>query len=166
MSKYFSIFYTLLKFNLIREMEFRKNFHIRLVTQILFVFLQIIIVDTFFRFTTTLGSWSKSEVFVLVGIFRLIEGAFHMFIHSNLLSLPELVNSGELDLLLSKPAHSLFFVSLKRHQLYEASTFLSGIVILLYTGLINNFTWTYVVLLAFLGLGALYAIMLFFASIS
>lgn len=166
MQKYFTIFFTLLKYNLIREMEFRKNFYIRLVTQIFFVILQIVIVDTFFRFTTTIGSWSKSEVFVLVGIFRLIEGAFHMFIHSNLLSLPELVNSGELDLLLSKPVHSLFLVSLQRHQLYETSTFLSGIVILLYTGLINNFSWINVILLASLGLIALYAVMLFFASMS
>ena len=166
MSKYLRIFISLLKYNLIREMEFRKNFYLRLITQVFFVILQLVIVSTFFSFTDSIGSWTKNEVLVLVGIFRLIEGAFHMFIHSNLLYLPEMVNSGEMDLLLSKPVSSLFFVSIKQHQLYEFSTFISGIVILLFTHLITGLNWAFVAFVAIFGFLGLYTIMLFFASLS
>lgn len=166
MHKYLQIFTNLVRYNLVREMEFRKNFYIRLLTQVLFVFLQLVIVEIFFRFTSSLGSWSKSEVFVLVGLFRLIEGAFHMFVLSNLIELPELINSGELDLILSKPTSALFLISVKRHQLYEISTFLSGIFVLMYSRLINNFDWIYVTSLSILGFVALYSIMLLFSSLS
>ena len=147
-------------------MEFRHNFFIRLLTQLFFVALQLVIVNTFFNFTSSIGSWSKNEVFVLVGLFRLIEGAFHMFFHSNILYLPELVNSGEMDLLLSKPVNSLFYVSLRRHQLHEVSTFLSGLVILLYSQIIRGIAWANILWLSVVGLVALYSIMLFFSSLS
>jgi len=166
MTKYIRIFYRLIKYNLIHEMEFRQNFYIRLITQVLFVGLQLLIVSTFFNYTSNLGSWTKSQVFVLVGIFRLIEGAFHMFLHSNLLYIPELINSGEMDLLLSRPVNTQFFVSLRRHQLYEASTFLSGVVILAYSGLVHGFAWANTALLAVLGLICLYAIMITFSSLA
>jgi ABC-2 type transport system permease protein len=166
MLRYFRIFFDLIKFNLIQEMEFRRNFYIRLITQLFFVVLQLIIVGTFFRYTQSLGSWSQNEVFVLVGIFRLIEGLFHMFIFNNLLYLPDFVNEGELDLILTKPLNNLFLVSLKRHQLYEISTFASGIIILIYTDLVRGSMWWNIMFQSVLGFIALYSIVLFFSTIS
>jgi len=166
MNRYLNLFYCFFKYNLVQEMEFRQNFYIRLFTQVLFVILQLVIVNTFFLFTPTLGNWSKMEVFVLIGIFRLIEGFFHMFIQTNLLELPELINRGELDLLLYKPINPLLFVSFRHHQLYEFSTFLSGLVILFYSQLIHGLNWLNVLSLAFCGLIVLYAIMLFFSTLA
>ena len=87
-----------------------------------------------------------------------------MFFYLNILYLPDLVNTGELDLLLSKPINSLFIVSLRRHQLYEISTFLSGIVILIYSQAINRVSWGYIFLLVPVGLVALFSVMLILAS--
>jgi len=166
MTRYIKLFFSFLKYNLVQEMEFRQNFYIRLITQIFYVALQLIVVNTFFQYTNALGNWTKMEVFVLIGIFRLIEGAFHMFIQSNLLGLPELINRGELDLLLYKPINPLFFVSLKDHQLYEVSTFFSGFLILWYTQLIHGPNWINVISLAFFGFIVLYNIMLFFSTLA
>ena len=166
MIKYIRLFLSLVSFNLKNEMEFRQNFYIRLITQIFYVGLNLVLVSIFFQFTDTIGTWTKNEVFVLVGMFRLVEGAFHMFFQTNILGLPELIRWGELDLLLTKPANPLFFVSLKRHQLYEFSTFFSGLIIIWYTQLVSNFNWLNIISLSILGLIVLYDIMLFFASFS
>ena len=166
MKKHTLLFLHLFNFNLKNELEYRKNFFIRLVTQVFFVLIQIVVVETFFRYTQAIGSWSRIEVFLLVGIFRLIEGLFHILVHSNLMYLPELVHLGELDLLLSKPVNILFYISLRKHQLYELTTLLAGILIIFSTQLIHGFQWFAVIGLSILGFVSLYSVMLIFASMS
>ena len=165
--RYFMVFFTFLKLNLSQEMEFRSNFAIRLLTQFFYVVVQIVLIETYFRFTNSIGSWSRPEVFVLAGIFRLIEGIFHIIFHANLLYLPEMVRLGELDLYMTRPINALFLLSVSKQQWYELSTFASGIFILLYflprqTGGL----WLTVILFSFLGLICLYSIMLAISSLS
>lgn len=165
--KYLKLFIVFFKMNWSVEFEFRKNFIIRIITQFLYVLLQVVLIEIFFRFTNNIGSWTKQEVFVLAGIFRLIEGLFHILFHRNLMYLPESVNEGELDMYLSKPVNTLFMVSTYRQLWYELSTFVSGIV-MLYLYLPNNsvLLWSWIMILSLTGLVVLYSIMLFICSLS
>ncbi len=163
MKKYLKIFFSFSRQNLSVEMEYRKNFVIRMFNQLLFVLIQVALINLYFQYTNKIGSWSKMEVFALAGIFRLIEGGFHMFFHTNILSLSETVNRGELDLFLSKPINTLFIVSINKQQWYELSTFLSGIVMLAYSlSNVSVLMITEIFLVFILGLISLYSIMLFF----
>ena len=156
-----------MKLNISQELEYRTNFVIRLVTQFFFVVVQIVLIETYFRFTSSIGSWSRQEVFVLAGIFRIFEVIFHILFHTNILYLSEIVRHGELDLLLIRPINTLFLLSVSKQQWYELSTIISGILFLAYflphqsVGL-----WLIIILFSILGLTCLYSIMLPIATLS
>jgi len=161
MKRYLKVFLLQLNNNLSIEIQYRKNFVIRILSQLLFVVLQVLLIEIYFRFTNQIGSWSRPEVFLLAGVFRLVEGAFHMFFHENLLSLPETVNQGDMDGLITKPINTLFLVSTRHHQLYEISTYLSGFIIIVYALGTSNISIIFLSFLAsILGLIALFSIML------
>ena len=161
------MFLTFLRLNIIAEMEFRSNFVIRLLSQFLFVVVQVAMIETYFRFTNSIGSWSRSEVFVLAGIFRLIEGGFHILLHTNLIGLSDIVRTGELDMYLTKPVNTLFLLSVSRQQWYELSTLISGMLFLVYF-LPNQsiFIWLNIFIFSILGLICLSSIILMFATLS
>lgn len=165
--RHLKTFLTFFELNWAIELQYRKNFFIRLGTQFLFVLVQVALIETYFRFTHKIGSWSKSEVFVLAGMFRLIEGSFHIFFHANLLNLPETINRGELDMYLTKPISALFLVSIAHQQWYEVSTFISGLV-MLYLSLPNQTfgLWAWVILMSLTGLLSLYSLMLLICSLA
>lgn len=170
MFKYISLFGHFIRNNLVRELEFRGNFIIRLITQILGVTLQVIMTNIYFQYTNSIHGWTKGEVFLLIGIFRLIEGAFHMFVHSNLLNLPESIDQGELDFNLIKPIDSLYLSSFRRHQLYEITTVLSGFAIILYISpKLAGFTflsWASIFIVSIMGFVALYSIVALFSTLA
>lgn len=165
--KYIKVFITFFKLNWSVEMEYRKNFVIRLLTQILFVLIQVVLIETYFRFTNKIGTWSKQEVFVLAGLFRLIEGSFHILFHSNLNNLSETVHLGELDMYLTRPVRPLFMVSTLRQEWYELSTFISGLI-MLYLSLPNQTwgQWVWVFVMSLSGLVSLYSMMVIICSLS
>ncbi len=166
MNKYLKVLFRIFENNIASEVQYRKNFFIRLLSQALFVILQIMLIEIYFQFTSEIGTWTHTEVLVLAGIFRLIEGSFHIFFHSSLLALPDDINRGELDGLLAKPINSLFMVSLREFQLYEITTFVSGFIILFYA-VGNNLLFILAALMAAVtGLVSLYAIMVMVSSLS
>lgn len=165
--RYLKVIILFMKLNISQELEYRTNFIIRLLTQFFFVVVQIVLIETYFRFTNSIGSWSRQEVFVLAGIFRIVEGIFHILFQTNILYLSETVRHGELDLLLTRPINTLFLSSVSKQQWYELSTLISGIFFLVYflphqsIGL-----WVMVILFSILGLICLYSIMLPIATLS
>jgi ABC-2 type transport system permease protein len=165
--KIFRLFLTFLKLNIVAEMEFRANFVIRLLSQLLFVGVQVATIEIFFRFTSSIGNWSRAEVFVLAGLFRLIEGGFHIFLHTNLMGLSDIVRTGELDMYLVKPVNTLVLLGFSRQQWYELSTFFSGILFLVYFLPESSvIIWLNIFIFSILGLICLSSIILMFATLS
>lgn len=164
--KYSKIFLSFIRINIVAEMEFRSNFIIRIIFYFLSVGVQVAMIETYFRFTNSIGSWSRPEVFVLAGIFRLIEGGFHIFLYTNLMGLSDIVRTGELDMYLTKPVNSLFLLSVSRQQWYELSTFVSGILFLIYFLPQQSLAlWIMIFVLSFLGLVYLSSLILMFATL-
>ena len=161
------VFSTFLRLNIIAEMEFRSNFVIQLIIHFLFIAVQVAMIETYFRFTNSIGSWSRQEVFVLVGIFRLVEGGFYILFHANLLGLSDTVRTGELDMYLVKPVNTLFILSVSRQRWYELSTFISGVLFLVYFLPAQSMSiWVNIFIFSILGLICLSSIILMFATLS
>lgn len=165
--KLIKMFGTFLRLNIIAEMEFRSNFIIRLLSQFLYVAVQVAMIETYFRFTSSIGSWTRSDVFILAGIFRLVEGGFHILFHTNLMGLSDIVRTGELDSYLVKPINTLVLLGLSRQQWYELSTFISGIFFLIYFLPQHSLLiWLSILFWSTLGLICLSSIILIFATLS
>lgn len=132
MRKYLTIFNHLIRYNIARETEFRGNFLFLTFTAALWVVFYVVVIEVYFRFTDQIVGWSKGEVFVLYGLFRIIKGIFDVFLRPNVNYLPEAIQFGTLDYLLTRPINPLFLLSVSRHKVSEVSSPLVGILILGY----------------------------------
>ena len=164
MNKYFKVTLAIVKNNLIREMEYRVNFFVWLFIQILWVSLQIFIVQILFQHTNNILGWTKPEIFLLIGMFRIIRGIFDFFVYANLTYLPEDINSGNLDYTLTKPVSTLYLSSFRKHQYDQIGTFFSGIGFVVYAGpTVNIIVFGILILCGFL---AFYSLILMVSTLS
>lgn len=117
MKRYWEVYRILLRNSLIREMSFKGNFVLWMVTELLWFLGQIVFVDVLFLYTERIGTWSKWEVVLLIGTHQLISQIFQAFCYMNLSNLPELVRTGRLDLMLLLPMDTQFAVSTRQFGL-------------------------------------------------
>ena len=117
MKRYWLIYRMLLRNSLIREMSFKANFLLWLVTELLWFFGQIVFVEVLFLYTDRIGDWSKWEVVLLIGTHQIISQLFQSVFYVNLSNLPELVRTGRLDLMLLLPIDAQFAVSTRQFGL-------------------------------------------------
>jgi len=116
----------MLRNSLIREMNFRLNFLLWMLVEVLWFLGQIVFVEVVFSYTGSIGGWSKWEVVLLIGTHQLIGQIFQAFFYMNLANLPELVRTGRMDFLLLLPADTQFLVSLKQFGLDNVVNALIG----------------------------------------
>lgn len=171
MPNYFKILVSLIRNNIVREMEFQVSFVLWFVVEILFVFVQIAMVGIYFNFTDNISGWSKVQVFFLIGLFRAIEGIFHIFFYKNLLDFPENISSGNMDLYLTRPVNPLFLASTRYHSLDEIGTFISGAMIIIYSLIQMKYVVSIVIIAKIItsilfGLIAMYSVILIFSTFS
>lgn len=152
-------------------MEFRGNFLLWIFIQLLWVSLQIFVIQILFTHTTNILGWSKFEVFFLTGLFRTIRGVFDYIVYANLINLPDAIDQGELDYSLTRPVNALFLLSVRRHEYSEFATILTGMGFVIYSWINLKLPVSFVfvgnlLMLLILGFLAFYSIILFFATLS
>ena len=107
-----------IKYCLIREMEYRFNFVVTLVTVFAYQLTIFLTYTLLFSYTESIGNWTASDVSFLFATNAIIENVLFMpFAFYGLLSLPQLINTGNLDLILIKPVNPVFYISTKQFDL-------------------------------------------------
>ena len=130
--RYFEIYLLLLRNSLIREMNFKANFLLWTLVELLWFGGQILFIDTLFRHSSSIGDWTRWHVVTLVGTHQLIAQLFQAVFYINLSNLPELVRTGKLDLLLTQPIDAQFAVSTRQFGPDNVLNALLGLLITLY----------------------------------
>lgn len=100
--------------SLIREMNFKLNFLLWMLVEVLWFMGQIVFIEVVFSYVGAIGGWSKWEVVLLIGTHQLIGQIFQAFFYMNLANLPELVRTGKMDFMLLLPMDTQFLVSMKQ----------------------------------------------------
>jgi ABC-2 type transport system permease protein len=108
LSKYGTIFATQLKNNFVREAVYRTNFLTMLVVDLIWIAVEFSLFTVIYSNTTSLAGWTKEQVFFFLGIFFASDALFTTFFQRNFWQFSDLVNKGELDILLTKPASPIF----------------------------------------------------------
>lgn len=125
------VYALLLRNSIIREMNFKVNFLLWLVVELLWFALQLVFVAVIYEHTDRIATWSKYEVVLLVGTHHFIQQIFNAFLLNNCVQLSELVRTGKLDFLLLLPVNTRFLVSVKQFDpggLVNAGTAVAVIV--------------------------------------
>lgn len=94
------------------KLAYRTDFWIEVFSDLLQQGINLVIILIMFQHTTLLGGWSQPEVIFVYGFFMVPFGLFSMFF--NMWNFGErYIIKGEMDRILTRPAHSLFQVMLE-----------------------------------------------------
>lgn len=107
------------KASIIQSMEYRGSFIFSIFTNFfdfIFGLLQYLV---FFTAAKSIAGWSSDNMLALYSVFMFIYSLQFIFLYPNIAVLGEMVNTGGLDLLLTKPLDARLFVLLRKISLEE-----------------------------------------------
>lgn len=129
MKKYLNLFWTQIKSNFAREAIYRTNLFTMFFVDLIWIFVEISLFGVIYANTDTLGGWTKYQVYFFLGIFFASDAMFTVFFQRNFWNFSDLVNKGELDILLTKPASPLFLSLTRWMGLTSSLNIILGIAI-------------------------------------
>lgn len=130
-SKYWEVFRVQVKNNFVREAVYRTNFLTMMAVDLIWIGVEFSLFTVIYANTQTLGGWTKPQIYFFLGTFFASDALFTTFFQRNFWNFSDLVNRGELDILLTKPVSPLF-LSLTRFISITASfNFFLGIAIMI-----------------------------------
>jgi ABC-2 type transport system permease protein len=134
-----AIIWHLWKATVIQAMEYRASFVFSIIANFfdfIFGLLQYLV---FFTAAKSIAGWDADQMLVLYGVFMLVFALHFILLYPNLAAMGEMVNSGNLDLLLTKPVNAQLMVSFRRISLEELGSIGTAAILLgwlFYTGAI------------------------------
>ncbi len=162
---YLRIYRVQLKNNYVREAVYRTNFLTAVTVDIIWIVVEFSMFTVIYSNTTTLAGWSKEQVFFFLGIFFSSDALFTTFFQRNFWNFSDLINKGELDILLTKPVHPLFLALSRWINLTAIFNLFLGLGIVFRFSEAAGFTggWRWSLLLGWLLIGLLTALLMRFA---
>ena len=109
--RYWRVWLMFLKVSLAREMIFRWNFLIEVVTTCFWIAAQLLLFQIIFGHVKHIGDWSQPEYYGFMATGMLINAFVEMLFMPNCANLSEQIRTGNLDFALVKPIDTQFFVS-------------------------------------------------------
>lgn len=124
------IIFRLWKASIMQAMEYRGSFIFSIIANFfdfIFGFLQYLV---FFTAAKSIAGWTSDQMLVLYGVFMLVFALQFIFLYPNLAAMGDMVNTGNLDLLLTKPINSQLILSFRRISLEELGSITTAVVLL------------------------------------
>lgn len=95
--------------------------------------------------------WGIWEMMFFLGTAFIIDSLHMIFFYFNIVDIPRTVRTGELDLILLKPASSKFLLSLKRLNFSSVASLMFGIVMVIASYYNLNTNASFLIILLYLG---------------
>jgi len=166
---YFKVWSRIISGGVKRSYFYKTDIFVRAIRTILVIGIQILLLNVLFGKNELYVGWSKSEAYLVIGIWNLLNYLGWSFFSTNLLYLESKVIDGKFDYILLKPISSDWYASFSDFFITNFVTALSGLILIIYYVVVE---WSNISLLnIFIGFIAIcvalliwYAIYLFFAS--
>lgn len=129
---YLAVFLTFARNSLIRDLTFRTNFFIEVISSMSWMIMNLGFYTLVYQFTPDIEGWEKYEFFVFIATTMFINSLVQAFFMPNAQELSELVRTGGLDFALLKPIDTQFLVSLRRVNWSSLGNFGIALVLLAY----------------------------------
>lgn len=131
-ARYARMYAALVRFSLSKSMEFRFDFFFRFFMDIVYYTVSIGFFKILFLHTPSLGGWREDQVMLFLAIALIVDGVYMTVIARNIWEIPALINKGELDYLLVRPAATLFLPLLKNFEVASVLNTLVGVGFFIY----------------------------------
>jgi len=168
---YGQVWWRCLKNSLVRELSFRGNFIITLLTRAFWFVAQLVLFEIIFSSVSSIADWSRAEYFGFMATGMLINSIVEAVFMPNCANFSELIRTGNLDFLLLKPIDTQFLVSIEKVNLAMLNQLLFAVALLLYSVWsvdrpITVFNVVSYLLLIGVGVAFFYSLMITLASTS
>jgi ABC-2 type transport system permease protein len=114
---YIRVLYTFLRNSLVREMTFRANFIIQIITRAFWFFAQVTLFEVIYGNVNVINGWTREEYFAFMATGMLINAIVETFFMPNCANFSELIRTGNLDFALLKPIDTQFLISFEKVNL-------------------------------------------------
>jgi ABC-2 type transport system permease protein len=155
---YGRVFWTFLRNALVREMTFRGNFIITVLTRAFWFAAQLTLFEIIYSNVDAINDWTREEYFAFMATGMLINAIVETFFMPNCANFSELIRTGNLDFALLKPIDTQFLISFEKvdianlnqillaggllgYSLYEMQVVLTPLNVAMYLILIAAGVW-------------------------
>lgn len=134
-AKFARVYGVQLKNNWVREAVYRTNFLTAVATDMVWIVIEFSLFSVIYSNVQSLAGWTLPQVYFFLGVFFASDALFTVFFQRNFWNFSDLVNKGELDILLTKPIPPVF-LALSRWMNLSASLdiFLGLAIMIRYAG--------------------------------
>jgi len=129
--KYFNIIITIIKISIVRDTTFRVNFFNGILIVLTWQIETFLLTFFFIGKFKSIAGWSSEDLLLLLFTMRAINGLMHFFFYPSLSNLPNLIGTGDLDFLLTRPINKLFISSVRHFGFHNFIDFLFNFVMML-----------------------------------
>ncbi len=114
---YSRVWLTFFRNSLVREMTFRGNFILTILTRAFWFVAQLTLFEIIYRNVPTINEWTREQYFGFMATAMLINTVVESFFMPNCANFSELIRTGNLDFALLKPIDTQFLISFEKMDL-------------------------------------------------
>lgn len=153
------------KNNFVREAVYRTNFLTAVATDLVWIVIEFSLFSVIYANVASLPGWTKDQVYFFLGMFFASDAMFTTLFQRNFWNFSDLVNKGELDILLTKPVPPIFLALTRWMNLTAAFNIFLGVGIMIRFAGPAGFEggWKWALVLFWLLVGLLTALLVRFA---
>ncbi len=138
MKKNFKLIGLLIKIKLMKQMMYRESFLGSFLVNISLFITQILLFNTIYSQFDSIAGWTRYQMMFFIGTYTLINSISMMLYYFGIMSVPQLVRNGKLDLFIIRPCNSLLYVSFSSFDLGSIPMVLVSLIILFYSASKQN----------------------------
>jgi ABC-2 type transport system permease protein len=109
--RYLRLARLLARFKLNRQMIYSVNFWMAFFVDTTVFGIQMAVFAAMFLQVDSINGWNKYQMIFFVGTFTIIDSLYMSSFFFGVISIPEKIRTGKLDIYITKPINTLFFVS-------------------------------------------------------
>jgi len=163
--RYSKLFITLLKFKLSARLVYSYDFWSAFFADSMLFFVQLLTFSAIFSHVEQVNGWTINEVIVFIGTFTLIDGLTMATYFFGVITLPEKIRTGRLDIYITKPVNTLFYST---HDSMSPGSFMvciAGIIMVLYGASKMGIEFSFGLLFGYIFLALMMFILMFSLSV-
>jgi len=114
---YLGVWLRCAKNSVVRELSFRSNFLITVITRGFWFAAQLVLFEIIYRNVDSIADWNRAEYFGFMATGMLINAIIESLFMPNCANFSELIRTGNLDFVLLKPIDTQFLISVEKLNL-------------------------------------------------
>jgi ABC-2 type transport system permease protein len=130
MSRYLKLYLVQLKYAYISNFAYRGDLFMWIFVDLAWTAVSLLFFTALISNIKTLGGWNLPQMLLLLGIYRFFNATFWGILWPNMERIPKHINDGTLDLLITKPINSQFFLSTRHISINQISSIITGVALI------------------------------------